>query len=300
VRGRVLALALPICLGLAATLGCGTKTVREPVYSGGSVGEVEAYLRRYEEDGKPLSRGFDHPIIISPVRAAHMLAFLDVEEGSGDDREVRPAVPPEMVFEVGEALARALEGAGPDDEVVVRAIRRDRRLGIFTTRYLTSFVAFVEDDRLHVSLGHVEWEIPKFGAGRQGKEDLPEPVPGERQMAFRVVPTDGFTTLSAQSVAFEWRDDRFREPERVELTPRGEVRRRTILLQGSGGSQAEGEGSEPEGPAARPAPDPAREAVPDDLSPSALRRLADLEEARRRGEITEAEYQRRRRRLLGE
>lgn len=294
-----LALWLPAWLvgamGVALALGCGVKTVREPVYSGGATGEVEAYLRRYEDGGEAVPRGFDHPVLISPVRAAHMLAFVDVEEGSGDDREARPAVPPEMIYEVGEALARALEKAGPDDEVVVRALRRDRRLGIFTTRFLSSFVASVEDDRLRLSFGHVDWELPKFGSGRPGQEDLPEPIAGERQMSFRVVPRDAFVTLGGQSVAFDWRDDRFREPEQMQITPTGEVRRRTILLQGPAPSEGEA-GASDEPRAAEPSPEP----LPEGLSPAALRRLADLEEARRRGEITEAEYQRRRRRLLSE
>jgi len=300
-RGSFLGLGLSLpawllgVVGLALALGCGVKTVREPVFSGGATGEVEAYLRRYEDGGDAVPRGFDHPVLIAPVRAAHILAHVDVEVGSGDDREARPVVPPEMVYEVGEALAKALEKAGPDDEVVVRVLRRDRHLGIFTTRFLSSFVATVEDDRLRLSFGHVDWEVPKFGAGRQGQEDLPEPVPGERQMSFRVLPSDAFVTLGGQSVAFDWRDDRFREPERMRITPSGEVRRRTILLQGAAPAAEEAAEGE-ERRAAEPEPEP----LPQGLSPAALRRLADLEEARREGEITEAEYQRRRRMLLGE
>ncbi len=42
----------------------------------------------------------------------------------------------------------------------------------------------------------------------------------------------------------------------------------------------------------------ASEPLPDGLAPEALRRLADLEELRRDGRISEAEYQRRRQALL--
>jgi len=303
--GALLALALWLgawlvaALGAGLALGCGVKTVREPVFSGGSTGEVEAYLRRYEDGGEAVPRGFDHPVLISPIRAAHILAHVDVEMGSGDDREARAALPPEMIYEVGEALAKALEKAGPDDEVVVRVVRRDRHLGIFTNRFLSSFVATVEDERLRLSFGHVDWQVPKFGAGRQGQEDLPEPVPGERQMSFRVLPSDAFVTLGGQSVAFDWRDDRFREPERMRIAPSGEVRRRTILMQGAAPADEAGEQGE-EDDEARRAAEPSPQPLPDDLSPATLRRLADLEEARRQGEITEAEYQRRRRMLVGD
>ena len=83
-----------------------------------------------------------------------------------------------------------------------------------------------------------------------------------------------------QSVAVDWREERFRNPTTIRVGPGGKMTRRTVLM-------------EEEAPAAEPAGDLA---LPTD--PAALRALADLEEARRSGAITEAEYQRRRRELM--
>jgi hypothetical protein len=66
--------------------------------------------------------------------------------------------------------------------------------------------------------------------------------------------------------------------------PTGEVVRKTILMESPVEEWAKEEPSD--------AP------LPPDLSPDQLRALADLEEARQRGQITEAEYRARRRKIL--
>ena len=104
---------------------------------------------------------------------------------------------------------------------------------------------------------------------------------GREVMAFRVLASEGVDPVAHQVVAVHWRDERFRRPTNLQVGPGGKVSRRTVLM-------------EEEAPA--PAEEPAAEALPSD--PDALRALADLEEARRQGALTEAEYLRRKREIL--
>jgi len=104
-------------------------------------------------------------------------------------------------------------------------------------------------------------------------------VAGRELMAFRVLASEGVEPTGHQSVAVYWRDDRFRNPTSVRVGPGGKVTRRTVLMEEEA-----------------PATEPSAAQLPTD--PASLRALADLEEARRAGELTEAEYQRKRRALL--
>jgi hypothetical protein len=83
-------------------------------------------------------------------------------------------------------------------------------------------------------------------------------------------------------VSVDWRDPAFREPRRISVTPTG-VHRRTILMESPDSAAPEDEA------------DPERRG---ELSPEQLRELADLEEARRAGQVSESEYQARRREIL--
>jgi len=78
-----------------------------------------------------------------------------------------------------------------------------------------------------------------------------------------------------------WRDPMFRKAGHIRVGPTGEVMRRTILM------ESPPEAAEEDLPPAR---------LPSD--PEALRELADLEDLRRSGEISEAEYHRRRSAIL--
>ena len=79
-----------------------------------------------------------------------------------------------------------------------------------------------------------------------------------------------------------WDDPIFDKPTRTRITGLGKVVRKTILME-----SPEEEASE-EVPVGLPA----------DLSPETLRRLANLEEERRDGAVTESEYDLRRRAIL--
>jgi hypothetical protein len=268
-------------LGLAAlllaSLGCGTRYARVPVHADDL---TQVALRAELRDGRPVARGFAHPATISGVRLSHVLAQLDVRVDQGDEgaSERRPAIHTDLVYPLGELLSQALAKADPNQEVVVQALRKERRLGLFTQSYATSFVAWVAaDGLLYLGLSRLDWPVPK------GEEEQPrEPVVGREVMAFRALASEGVDPVAHQTVAVHWRDDRFRRPTSVRVGPSGKVSRRTVLME---------EEAPPEvGPEASP------EAMPSD--PEALRALADLEESRRAGELTEAEYLRRKRAIL--
>ena len=236
-------------------------------------------LRAELRDGMAVDRGFRQPATISGVRIAHMLAQIDVrmDSSDGEKGERRAAVPTELVYPLGDTLSAALAKADQSQEVVVQALRSERKLGLFTQTFVTSFLAFVgPDDLLHLEFSRLDWPVPK------GSEDEQrEPVAGREVMAFRVLASEGVEPIGHQAVAVDWRDERFRNPTSVRVGPGGKVTRRTVLM-------------EDEAPATEA--EPAATQLPTD--PESLRALANLEEARRTGALTEAEYQRQRRALL--
>jgi hypothetical protein len=104
-------------------------------------------------------------------------------------------------------------------------------------------------------------------------------------MDFRVVTADPIYFAGVQDVEINWRSDVFRTAFRMPGNTGGERRRREVLesipvpkeeLSSEGGSGTSFE----------------------NLSPEKLRALADLEEERRAGRMTENDYQRARRQLL--
>src|SRR5512145_2641349 len=102
-------------------------------------------LRSQVSGDEPVARGFSHPATISTLRASHVLSAISIRESrSGEAGEVRPAIPSELLHELGGVLAEALAKADPTQEVVVRAKRRERKLAVFSRAYATSFVAFVD------------------------------------------------------------------------------------------------------------------------------------------------------------
>ena len=269
---------LPILLGLAllASSGCGTRYQRVPIQENG---DVTALLRAELRSGQRFDRGFHQPVTISGVRLAHVLSELDVRVDD-DDKKVqrRPAIPTDLIYPLRDLLSKALAQADSSQEVVVQALRHERRLALFTQTYATSLTAYVgKDERLYLVLSRLDWPVPK------GKEDeLHEPMPGKEVMAFRVLASEGIDPVAHQTVAVSWQDERFRNPSAVHVGPGGKVTRRTVLMESD----------------APPAEEPTGNKVEAPSDAATLRALADLEDARRSGAITEADYQRKRRELL--
>jgi hypothetical protein len=263
---------LLLVLACAAT-ACGPRYARVTIHDRGGL----SVLLRAERQGKgTVDRGFAHPVTISRSRVTHILSRIDVRVEQKKESVRRPAIPAELLLDLGGLVSAALAKADPGQEVVVRAVRKERRLGIFTQRYLTSFVVYLLEDRLHVHLSRVDDPMPK-----DADDSIPEPWPNREVMRFKVIASEGILPVGAQAVAVDWRNSLFRAPGQVRVGRGGKVMRREILLE-SPVEEPEVEAPEMSG----------------DLSPETLRALADLEEARRRGAISEAQYQERRRRIL--
>jgi len=258
----------------ASALGCGARMQRETVFD---QDRTQVELRSETLRGEPVPRGFAHPVVIAPARLAHILSSIDLREGTEEGGR-RPAIPTESLYTIAEGVSRALAKAGPDQELAVLSIRNQKHFGVFDRNFLTSFVTYLKGEQLYVHLSRSEWEIPDRKADR-----LPQPYVGEQVMSFRVLAAPGLSLVDSQAVAADWRNPLFGRPTRVELRPDGKVVRRTVLME-----------SPPELEAAPADAEP----LPQNLSPQALRQLADLEEQRRRGELTESYYEVRRREIL--
>lgn len=282
-RRRRSAAAGPLLLAaglmLVGPLGCFTRLVRETVIDAPA---MTVMLRGEKRGGTPVEKGYAHPAQISAVRLAHILSRIDVRMNEDDAKERIHAFDAEILFDVGDALSRALARAGPSQEVVVMATRQSRRFGIFNEDRLTTFVAFVKDEQLHVKLGRIDWLLPKSGRD----ERPPEPYLDKQDMQFRVIPSEGMSVSGPQELSIAWRDPIFKSPTAVRVTPTGKVVRRTILME------------TPEDPSAAGATEEETDELPTRLAPATLRRLADLEERRQRGEVSESEYRAQRAEIL--
>lgn len=270
-------------LGLIAVLdvGCGTRTLKQTFYEDPT---TRIMLRQVKQRGEIIDQGYNHPFAIAPVRLAHILSRIDIRTEGKKSAERGPALPTESLYVVADHLSKALGQADETQDVAVYYIERSKRFGIFDRRYLYSFLTYAVDDMLYVHVSHVAWEIPKPGASK--KERLPEPHVGQHPMEFRVIPSPGMTLVDSQSIAADWRDEVFKRPTRTRIGPDGKVVRRTILMESE------------EEPVPEVEDDVVPVQLPETISSSTLRSLADLEDQRSQGKITEAEYNARRRQII--
>ena len=259
------ALGYSLIAALLAT-GCITRSVKEPVFEQDL---TQVLLRSQVKSGETLPKGFQQPLPISAARMAHILSRIDLRTGS-EDAEREPAIPLESLYLIADGMSKAFAKANPDQEVVVMSVRRGKHWGIFDRRYLTSLVAFVKDDLIYIYLARTDWEIPT-----NLQTQLPEPQVDEQVMSFRLVPSDAMTLVTPQAVAVVWRNPIFQRPTRTRILPSGKVVRREVLM---------------ESPEDTPAPPIATDVLPANLGPDTLRKLADLEDQKTRGEITQTQY----------
>jgi hypothetical protein len=274
---RSLALFALLCLAAVAPTGCMNKQARTPVYDQNN---IRVFLRQDVKRGRGVDQGFSHPVTISPIRITNILSRIEVRKEDGDEAENlrQPAISTGVLYPVGEGVSQALAKADPSQVVVVMAVERRKSMKVFTADYLTSLILWIKDDRLFVHLGQLGEPMPA------DPRDKPrEPQLDVIESKKRVVASEGFTSAGPRLVAVDWRSNVFGDLSAIRIRPGGNVVRRTILME-------EGE----DDAAAQPGPAP----PPEGLSPEALRALADLEETRRRGELSETDYQERRREIL--
>ena len=263
----------------ASLAGCATRTVRHNVIKENL---LQVDLVREMHWFSVEERDFEHPAIISVPRLSRILNAIEIEtqaEGKGVIRQ--PAFHPEIVPRTAEALARALAEANPNEEVGIKVLRREARMGIFNRKFLTTFLAYVDDGLLYLLLRRIDDPITES----QEKKPLPDPQRNRKVMEFRVVTGDPIYFAGIQDLEIDWQNDVFRSEFRLPGTTSGEKRRREII-------------------STSPIPKEEIESSRKDdidlneITPEQLRALADLEEERREGRITENAYQRARRQLL--
>jgi hypothetical protein len=259
------ALLLLVIAALLPT-GCLTRAVKVPVFD---QGKTNVFLRSDKKWSETIPKGFGHPLTISAARMAHILSRIDMRAAEGDGKR-EPAIPLESLYVIAEGMSKALAKANPDQEIVVMSQRRGKHWYLFDRNLLTSLVAYVKDDLLYVHIARSEWEIPNTWKG-----PLPEPRVDEQVMRFHLVASEGMTLVNSQAVAVSWRDAIFRRATRTRILPSGKVVRREILM---------------ESPEEAPVPPLSADVLPGNLSPDTLRKLADLEEQKTRGEVTQTEY----------
>ena len=230
-----------------------------------------------------VDRGFSHPATISGARLAHILSFIDIR---GEKGARKPAFPVAGIYEVGEALSRVFANAEPHQVLTVELVRVEKRFQLFNQKFLTTFVTYVEGDRLFLRLSRVDWEIPKG----EDEDDLPEPFVGRKQQSFRILPAEYLTAIGVQGVSAKWKDSKFRHASNLHIGRGGKLGRRTVLL--GGGPTGETNAEESVG---KPDEMPI---LPRGLSSKQLRDLADLEHLRRQGKISESSYFGKRREIL--
>jgi hypothetical protein len=234
-----------------------------------------------------------HPATIAPIRLSHILARIDIRLSVKEGQQRAPAFHIESLDSISQGLAQGLREAGPNQRVIVYSIRREKRFGIFDTNYLTSFVAYVHGEYLFLHLSRSEWEIPP-----RKQDRLPEPKIGKFPSKFRILPGKAMKLVDEQALAIGWSDPVFQRPTRTRVSPSGQMIRKTILMESEEPESAvresdPGTGSEVVEPKPQEAP-----TIPAGISPKTLRALADLEERRQRGEISEYDYERQRNKIL--
>jgi hypothetical protein len=278
-RSRAAAQLLSALAALAPValtpLGCVTREVRDKVYDRAG---VEVILREHRRFRSTIARHFDHPVRISSERLSHVLGAIDIRGREQQLAGIRTAFEPAQIPAIADALSYGLSRANPNQELAVRITLKKLQHGIFDRKFLTSFVAYVQDDLLYLHISRVDWPLSNLVK----KTDPPEPRVGEHPMKFKVVPTEGMYAEGIYAVAVEWQDPIFQRPLR-DLED-GSRRKRTILME------------EPDLPERR------RSDLPADtlsrLTAEQLRELADLEEARQQGLLTEGRYRRERQRIF--
>ncbi len=280
-RARWRVTLVPLLALLPWLWGCGPKVVLDPVSD--KPDEFSVFLRRTVEGKRPIPKNFAHPATISDVRLAHILANLAFENSEGKRQPVIQSV---RVYPLAEALNQAVTRASEDDEIVSIVYGTSRRLGLFSSRRVTSFRMFFDDQFMNLEFYDIELELEP-GEGKPGRDDsyrVPEQTP-ESAPRFKVLAGQALAAANARTLQVDWRDPYFARP--VSLSVRGNrFKRRSVLME-----------ADPEPPV--PLPDTSgATSISAEMRDAQIRALDQLDGLRRQGLIKEVEFQRRRRLIL--
>lgn len=290
-RARSTACAMALaCLALVPSTGCSTRSVDDRIINRYG---LDVYLRTEKKlFGGTIEEGYAQPSEISEQRLKIILASLEIERREGARSVLGPAIPAEILDPVAEGLAQAFREANSSQRIVVSAERKQMQKAIFNRKFLTSFVTWIEGDDLVFHLSRADWPIDD-----KRQSGLPKPHANDPQQRFRLVTNELVRRSGKTGVAVDWRSEAFRTFTSASLA-------RTAPVSAAGPAQSSGAGSKtvlmesPETDAVLPEPLPLTGEQLESLSPQDLRALADLEEERDAGRITEDEYRRNRARLL--
>jgi hypothetical protein len=199
-------LRIALIVSLALLTGCATRSVTESVVNRWGL-QIE--LRSQKPlFGETITRGYDQPAVISVPRLESILRGIEIDIRKSDSsaiRERRSAIRASIVTDVAEGLAEAFAEANPDQRIVVMALRKQQHNLVFDRKYLTSFVAWIEKEKLYIALSRVEWEWDP----KSKNERLPTPSPEEGVMPFSVVANDVYEQSARQTVRVDWRSSAF-------------------------------------------------------------------------------------------
>lgn len=261
-------------VGCAGPLAIGTRSVRTPVFQ---EQRVRVFLRHREEARAPIQMNFEHPRTISSIRLSRILGALDIRERDRKEErgERKAAFSLPLAQLVGKGMSLALARATSEQEVVVMAIEERKRLGLFSADYLTSLVAWVKDEHLWIVFAEVDARL----------SDDPSEKPREPTRAggkgFRTLPSEGIRSVAPTTAVASWRDPVFSKSAATRTKTGSRELRRTILMEEAGArDELESDGDT------------------GSLSPATLRALADLEERRLSGKLSEAAYREERARIV--
>lgn len=285
-RAHRTAIVLLALISTFSTLACSTRTVDQRIINRYG---LDVYLRSDKKIlGPAIDRGFEHPSDISVDRLRRILGSLRIERKEGARTVLGPAFAAELLTPISSGLAEGFREADANQAIVVMAQRKQRQKGIFNRKFLTSFVTYIEAGDLVVHLSRSDW--PLDDNDRNQKTDrLPMPHVDDPQQRFRMV-TNEFVHLDGKTgVRVAWNDpvfSGFESPPAAAGTgsipppPVTDAKPKTVLMEASMDEL--------------PEPQPLTASQIENLSPETLRELADLEEARRAGQLTEDDYRQKR------
>lgn len=310
-------------------MDCAATSAREEVYR-----EKEVAVSRYArlEGGVPLERGFQHPAELSVPRIAYALQAIEVRIPAtknripgldGDPSFVRQAIPNDLLAPIARGLSKGFGEASSSEQLQVVATRKARKLGLFHTRHLTTFVAYLQDDRLVVDLNYSDESLAK-----DEEDKRPNPEEGKLRTKLTLLRGTSVDVWPGARAAVDYGAAGFgRDEAEVAAGPvdgsdamasdpalHDALPAATDAPVGSEATLAEGEAAEGEAGAfaateaateagAATANDAAAASSPaelrDRLSESARAELDALETARAHGEVSEGYYRSRRAAILG-